>query len=691
MPLTQQFIGLMNNENKLLELTPTDSNPGHLESGREVRKKYLINKLNYINFQNDVVLVNFKHVKYNHTVSYPAKPQPCLGEELKCLWTETNEISQQLSSYKFQEIVVPDGKMKLLVTSSEVTIDDSGICIVLPDTCLEVSPREMRRHSCKGVKVQLIQNSVPFYGVLVDFSTVSFRIEINSIPPQTFQWINANLPVNLIFSDENEVFYSGECRIIKEINGHKTKSYVLEPASYQIQRFKPKEFRSDRQQLVPSPTIIFKHPLIEKMINLKVINLSGSGFAVEEDRYDAVLLPGMIIPELEVNFANNFSIKCKVQVVYRQLDGEKETGNRVKCGMAILDMNIDDHGKLSSLLHQAKDGHSYICNRVNLDALWNFFFESGFIYPKKYVFLEANKDKIKAIYTKLYTQNQKIARHFIYQDKGRILGHLAMIRFYENTWLIHHHAADRSASLRAGMAVLDQIGRFINDSHQFYSIRMKYTFCYFRPENRFPSRVFGGVFENIKDPKGCSLDTFAYFHCRKTPTNGRALDEPWEITNTQAEDFSELQNFYEFSSGGIMLDALELKADGGIDELSAEYQKLGLYREKQVLSLKRGGRLKAVFLVDISDVGLNLADLTSNIKVIVVDPRELTKDILYLALLRLCEKFEQHEIPVLVYPVKYVESNSIPYEKLYHLWALNMQYTDHYFKYLDELIKKNHV
>jgi hypothetical protein len=86
---------------------------------------------------------------------------------------------------------------------------------------------------------------------------------------------------------------------------------------------------------------------------------------------------------------------------------------------------------------------------------------------------------------------------------------------------------------------------------------------------------------------------------------------------------------------------------------------------------------------------LNLADLTNNIKIIVVDPSELTKDILYLALSQLSKRFEQDEIPVLVYPVSYVEKNSIPYEKLYNLWALNMEYTDHYFKYLDELMKRN--
>ncbi|MBW2603609.1 MAG: PilZ domain-containing protein [Deltaproteobacteria bacterium] len=676
----------MDSDNKFTESNSSDSNPERLKKGREIRKKHLINKLNYINFQDGTVLVNFKHFKYDHTVSHRAKPQPCIGDELKCLWIETDKISQQLSSYKFQEIVIPDGKKILRVKSNEIEIDDAGIRLVLPDKCEEVSPRKMRRHYCKGIKVQLIQNSASFYGVLIDFSTASFRVEITANPPQTFQWIDPDIPVNLIFSDDNGILYSGESKILKQTGGYKTRSYVLEPTRYHIQRFKPKEFRSFRQKLVPSPNIIFEHPFTEKVANLKVVDLSGSGFSVEEDRSNAVLLPGMIIPELELNFASNFSVKCKAQVVYRQIMGEDKNSDWVKCGMAILDMSIEDHGRLSALLHHAKDDHLYFCNRVDMDALWNFFFDSGFIYPQKYVFLEENKEKIKATYKMLYTQDQKIARHFIYQDKDRILGHLAMIRFYSNTWLIHHHAADRSVSLKAGIAVLNQIGRFINDSHHFCSIRMNYAFCYFRPENRFPNRVFGGVFKSIGDPKGCSLDTFAYFHCRKTSNDESGLDRPWDLMEAQSEDLFELQKFYEYSSGGIMLDAMELDEGEAIDELSMKYQQLGLKREKYVFSLKRDGKLKAVAIINISDVGLNLADLTSNIKVIVVDSSELTKDILYSALSRLSKKFEQDEIPVLVYPVSYVEKNSIPYEKLYNLWTLNMQYTDHYFKYLDRLM-----
>jgi hypothetical protein len=48
----------------------------------------------------------------------------------------------------------------------------------------------------------------------------------------------------------------------------------------------------------------------------------------------------------------------------------------------------------------------------------------------------------------------------------------------------------------------------------------------------------------------------------------------------------------------------------GSDELSAEYQRLGFKKEKHLFSLRKGDLLKAVILVNISDIGLNLSNLT---------------------------------------------------------------------------------
>ena len=343
---------------------------------------------------------------------------------------------------------------------------------------------------------------------------------------------------------------------------------------------------------------------------------------------------------------------------------------------------------LLGLLHQTYNEKSYVCNTVDLDALWNFFFEVRFIYPKKYTYIQENKEKIKEIYKKLYTRSPSIARHYIYQDNGRILGHMAMIRFYHRTWLIHHHAANRHASNKAGLEVLSQISRYINEVHTIYSHHLDYVCCYFRPENKFPERVFGGVSRNMKNPKGCSLDTFAYFHFENAFSNELDMHEPWSWTATQPEDLIELESYYEDVSGGLMVTALDLEPDTLlIDEVTDEYRRLGFKRERYLYTLKKAGKLKALVMINLSDIGLNMSDLTHCVKIIVTDPNDLPKSTLYLMLSLLFEKYEQKEMPVLLYPTSYSDAVSIPYEKLYTPWVLNSQNLDDYFRYLTRLLR----
>jgi hypothetical protein len=426
-------------------------------------------------------------------------------------------------------------------------------------------------------------------------------------------------------------------------------------------------------------------------LSLKVVDLSGSGFSVEEDELNAQLLAGLTIPEVDVRFSNNVSVNCKAQVVYRRVCSEGKKGVWVKCGLAIIDMDTENNVKLLSLLHQANNRYSYICNKVDLDALWGFFFESGFIYPDKYAYIEANKDRIKNVYEKLYTQSPSIARHFIYQEKGNILGHMAMVRFYEDAWLIHHHAAKKSALNKAGLIVLKQIGHFINDSYRLNSIHLKHVMMYYRPNNRFPSRVFGGACQQIDDPKCCSVDAFAYVHFPAAPGPVAAIAGPWELNPAQPEDLAELQDFYEYGSGGLMLNALGLDPDRiGRTELEEEYRRLGFKKDKHLFALKADGQLKAIILVNITDFGFNLSNLTNCIKFIVVDPEGLSGDIFKKVIFKLNEKYPFEELTVLVNPVSFAETIQLPFEKIYNMWIMNTRFSDPYFRYLKRLLKHVH-
>lgn len=681
----------MENVHKFPQLNAKNFDGTEFLEGKKVSRKYLINALNYINFQDDTILINLKHLKYDQSVTLKIKPLPCFDDNLECVWADSSGLHRDLASYRFQNILVPDGQRQLLVKCDVFRINEHEIYFKLPEECSEISFRKTQRYVCEGVEAQLLQNSAIFYGRLIDFSPISFKVEFKAVPPQTFQWIDLESDVTLVLTDRKEMLFAGECRVLKQNSGVKTRSFILEPLRQMIRRYKPKEFRSTRQELVPSPNIIFRHPFTKKTINLKVLDVAGSGFSVEENANSSVLLPGMVIPQVELDFAGNFKINCKTQVVYRQPLNENKNGNLLKCGMALLDVDIQDHTRLLSVLQQATDKNAYLCNKIDLDALWNFFFESGFIYPQKYAFLQSNKEKIKQTYEKLYTQNPHIARHFIYQNNGRILGHMAMMRFYENSWLIHHHAATSAASNRAGLVVLDQISRFSNSSRSLYSIHMNYLICYFRPENKFPSRVFGGVSRYINNPKGCSMDSFAYFHYRRDSGRQSFVEKPWEISPTSAEDLFKLGNFYENDSGGIMLDALDLAPDMvNQDELSKEYRRLGFSREIKLFSLKKGNSLKAIAMACISNLGLNLSDLTNCIKLFVTDTNDLSKKILYQMFEQISVNFEQEEIPVLLYPAANADKHSIPYEKSYVLWVLNTQYGDGYYKFLNRLLRTLH-
>lgn len=658
--------------------------------GREVSQKALINKLNSINFHGGHVLITLSHRRYPQKITLKAAPQPCFNAQVDLLWLETEAVQGKLKTYEFDHLIISDGLKLIVVRPDLVGISPQGMRILLPKMGCEVRSRKTQRFPCLPLQVDVIQNSAHFKGVLQDFTACSFAVKLSTVAPQTFNWLNPNEPVMVVLSNDTIPLFGGECHIVYQSWEQKTRTVVLHIQRQVTPRFKTKEFRSPRQELIPSPNIQFLHPLTEKKIDLGVINLSGTGLAVEEDLSHSVLLPGLIIPELQMTFATSFTLTCMAQVIYRRPRSDDPGETRVICGLAILDMKMEEHVNLLSLLQQVNDPRSYLCNRVDLDALWHFFFETGFIYPEKYAHIQAKKERFKKTYEKLYTESPRIARHFIYQDKGVIMGHMAMLRIYSKTWLIHHHAADRTLSQRAGLVVLEQIGSYINDSHNLHSSHMNFVMCYFRPDNKFPRRVFGGVAKYINNPKGCSTDDFVYFYIQPDTTLGLRAEGSCHVQPTVEEDLVELSYYYEHLSGGLMIPAIDLEP--GIeseDEPDEEFSRLGLKRQRLCFSLKRDGELQAMILINLSDAGLNMSELTNCIQVIVLDQDNLTRGELMAALNRLGRQyFESDKIPAILYPVKYAKDQDIKYDKIYTMWILNCQNLDQYFKFCNTFLAR---
>lgn len=650
---------------------------------QRITKKRLIDSLNSVNFRENPIMVNLEHARYGNPLFLRAYPQPCSGDILHCRWAEPCPANIA-ECYTARNFMVDRGLDLLIVDAQSAEISDAGITFILPEDCRGLRLRRARRYASEGVQVTLMQDSATFSGILDDFTALSFRVLVSIQPPQTFEWINEKASLYVVFSDKSTILYTGECRIIRQTESKRERALVLEPLSGEETKLRRDRLNSDGRLLVPRPSVAFNHPLARKRMSLEVEEISPCWFSAIEYYESAALFPGLVIPQVELEVAPGFSVTCRAQVSsgdVREGDGQQT----VKWWIVVLDMGIEDQGKLFALLQRAQHQTSHACGKVDLEDLLTFFFETGFVYPKKYATLHMYKERLRDTYKKLYLTNPAIARHFIELDKGVIKAHLSMVRFYENTWVLHHHAAIGQNG--AGLKVLNQARDYVNDYRCLYSSHMDYLTCYFRPNNRFPNRVFGGFAKALSNPKHCSTDSFAYLNFHFKTHSGEEGEKGWKLDVAKAEELTELSSFYDYISGGLMIKALDLGSDmRDVDTLSDEYEKLGLKREKHLLSLRKDGKLKAVALAVVSDTGLNLSNLTNCVHVFIMDGEDLPVNVLYRHLSLLSPHYTEEEIPVLLYPLSYVENQSISYEKVYDLWAFDTRYAERFYEYMENMI-----
>lgn len=659
------------------------------QAARKISRETLINRLNYLHFQSATLTVILTHRHNGRTLRLLANPEACTDESFSCLWTVPIPPGIDRGDFEMRHLEIPHGHHILQVEIKEPQLTEGGLRCQLPEVCQQLMSRRIRRHVCPDIGVNVIQNGAVFSGTLEDFSAAAFRLELQAMPPQTFQWLKMHEPLTVIFTQEGKTLLSTPGQLLRSHGRRDRHTVVITPDLTQQRRFPPKKHRNRRLELRPAPEAVFTHPLTKNLIRLDITDLSGAGMAVVEAPQEAQLLPGMQIDTLELRLADSFSLSCQAQVVYCQSLDDADESAPVRCGLAILDMEVSDHTRLMALLHRADDRSKGVCPRIDLDQLWEFFFASGFIYPQKYHSLQEYREEFKATYTKLYDSAPEIARHFIYQENSRIVGHMAMLRQFSNSWLIHHHAADRTHSRTAGLETLQLVGETVNEAQALYSTHMDYVMCYFRPENRFPQRIFGGVANHYDDPSLCSVDTFDYFHYRKEYDLKWRDGGVWEMAPAQEEDLLDLEAFYRNRSGGLMLQGMDLTPQQQEDtSLQESYQRAGFQRHQTLVALKKEHRTIALFMLLRTEVGLNLSNLTNAISVIVLDNKALPREAFFTAVSMLAAEYPQDEVPILTYPSDYAASQSIEIEKQYNLWVLNCQHLDPYFEFCSNYFKR---
>ena len=238
------------------------------------------------------------------------------------------------------------------------------------------------------------------------------------------------------------------------------------------------------------------------------------------------------------------------------------------------------------------------------------------------------------------------------------------------------------------LSLLKQASRYVYDSYTFASANLDYLISYFDTNDKFSKSVFSSITKNTRSQKGCSLDTLAYLRYKEDGTGSDELPPGYTLNNAVQEDLAILESFYESKSGGLMLESLDLspRSYGSINNLSNDYLQLGFKRKRYLLSLKNERWIKAVVMVNTSDIGLNMSEFTSCIKIFIVDRKELPADALHASLCRICRNLKKSIMPVFIYPANFFSQMGLSYDKTYNFWALSTQHTDQFFQQVKRLM-----
>lgn len=648
--------------------------------GKEVSKKHLINALNHINFKEESVTLVFTEPYNNKSSRIEAYPMPVLSDYPT--FKPLHPLPQGVSPEHLTGLIIPDGNGEIHAIPLLRAASSTGLSIVLPRTGQRV------QGSFRDIRVHFLQKGIKFKGSLASLEPDAIEITLSPLSAHYLSGLIPEETVHLTFIKKKIPLFKTKATYIRQAYSGKNVMIQLKPAEaiatpHDGQRFGKKAF-----EMVPAPDFEFTHPLVNTKQIVAIDSLSAIGLKFTLNGESLPLLPGMNIEAAAISMGDIYSLPLKARVVRCRTEFDRKRKKKNQFTIHFTTVDLDTHRKIQALVHKAEDRNMRLSTPVNSDDLWRFFFETGFIYKSKYRLFLQNKEEIKKTYHALYSEPIDLTRHMTYHDKGRTLGHMSILKYSETAWLIHHHAALKGGGVKVGLGVLSHMLHFFYDSFWHKPMGMDYLICYFRPENEFPNFFFNGFRKHINNPKICSTDLFAYLFFHGDPQEKLRLPLNWTLSPATEDDVATFARHYEKTSGGMLIDSLNLSNHINSDKhLTLRYQKAGLKKKRSLWSIRFKDRLVAFFIVNTSDVALNMSDLTNCIKVCITQPQLLTKEILTTSLNRLSEIFNNLKAPVLIHPLDWAEKENFHYQKKYYFWVFNCDYPEDYMGYFHSILE----
>jgi hypothetical protein len=370
------------------------------------------------------------------------------------------------------------------------------------------------------------------------------------------------------------------------------------------------------QPAAPEPMVVeLLSPLLSGPAVKLVRDISGSGFSFEIDAETELFPPGMRFTRIELRSGDQ-KIGCRGQV--RNLARIPERPRVLRCGVEFDALDESARIRLAEIIMRSRFPALRDGRDVSFEDLWDFFVRTKFMYPDKMQKLRPLLPQIRQTFDSATARSNRVFKSVAFMRDQEMVGYASGLRAYRNTWMNQHLAA--SAGGRGG--------RLLNFGVYFsQNVDLEYCKIFYRPENRWPARVFGGFARNISDPQISDLRLFSYF---TLPTDSDLIPAVpgIEVVEADADQLAIAERYFVAKERGLILKANDLSRGGlQLSELDREFADIGLQRRRRVLFASDRGVPVGFALAEVSSPGLNLSELLSSFTIHLLEGAERTHEI----------------------------------------------------------------
>jgi hypothetical protein len=414
-----------------------------------------------------------------------------------------------------------------------------------------------------------------------------------------------------------------------------------------------------------------EHPLFPgRKIKGQVFEISSSGLSCILEETQFPVLSGMKLYDcqLQLPYCPPRPVAFEVMHVEMRSDGET---SKFRLGGEFINGSVELIKDIAAYTQANENPLIQDLSEADLDLLWSFMFETNFIYPSKRKKIQHQSQEILKTYKRLLSTDNPIVKKLVFKEDDAIKGHLSTVRFYDNAWIVQHLNATKAENGKAGYEVVMAMSDFLSDAKAHNRSEIFYSLSFYRPDNIYPRIMFGESARIMNDSAKVVTYDFEFGVMKDAPApnsipSGIEVDS--EIAVEGLRSLFIEQNYHNFlrAIGFGNSDPLKIT-------ISEEYSRLGLYRERHVVSIQEGGN-SAYGLVEISSPGLNLSELTNSVFLFTQGSNSKIKKELAERLVEFVSTvyFDPRGMTAIILLPKGEEFlNNVSWEKTYTLWCLN--------------------